>query len=155
MVENQPIVTVEVLPARKKLLGMSLGRSRAPGIKPGMDLYVSSQLPDGRELRRVMEGDTQLGHASCLQSGQRVPEGKHFHGTPAQETGADYCAVEPMNCTALRRWLYTIALAVPGFTVLTPLGIMVTTAHQWLGAVLLALAVMHLAWTYRRLSPAP
>lgn len=76
------------------------------------------------EIDTVMEDDTQLGHSSCLQSGQRIPKGKHFHGTPAQETSADYCAVEPMNCTALRRWLYTIALAIPAFAVLAPLTIM-------------------------------
>ena len=33
-----------------------------------------------------MGDDTQLGHASSLQSGQRVPDGKHYHGSPAVET---------------------------------------------------------------------
>ena len=51
-----------------------------------------------------MEDDTQLGHASSLQSGQRVPRGKHYHGSPGQETTADYCTVaRRRTCTPLRR----------------------------------------------------
>ncbi len=59
------------------------------------------------DINTVMENDTQLGHASSLQFGQRVPQGKHYQGSPAQETTADYRSVEPMKCTALRRWLYS------------------------------------------------
>ncbi len=76
------------------------------------------------EIDTVMEDDTQLGHASALHRGQRITQGKHYHGTPAEETKADYCSVEPMSCTALRRWLYTIALAIPLFAVMAPLTIM-------------------------------
>ncbi len=50
----------------------------------------------------------QLGHASSLQSGQRIPPGKRCHGSPAQETTADYSFVGPMNCTPLRRALFSI-----------------------------------------------
>jgi non-ribosomal peptide synthetase-like protein len=49
----------------------------------------------------------QLGHASSLQSGQRVPAGKCYHGSPAQETSADYRFVEARNCTPLRRALFS------------------------------------------------
>ena len=42
------------------------------------------------DIDTAMEDDAQLGHASSLQSGQRVPNGKHYHGSPAQETTADY-----------------------------------------------------------------
>ena len=38
------------------------------------------------DIDTAMGDDTQLGHASSLQSGQRVPDGKHYHGSPAQET---------------------------------------------------------------------
>ena len=38
------------------------------------------------DIDTAMGNDTQLGHASSLQSGQRVPDGKHYHGSPAQET---------------------------------------------------------------------
>ena len=38
------------------------------------------------DIDTAMGNDTQLGHASSLQSGQRVPDGKRYHGSPAQET---------------------------------------------------------------------
>ena len=41
------------------------------------------------DINTVMEDDTQLGHASSLHDGQRVPRGKHYHGSPAQETSAE------------------------------------------------------------------
>ncbi len=43
------------------------------------------------DINTVMEDDTQLGHASSLHNGQRIPKGKHYHGCPAQETTANYC----------------------------------------------------------------
>jgi non-ribosomal peptide synthetase-like protein len=76
------------------------------------------------EMDTAMEDDTQLGHSSALQTGQRVPEGKHFHGTPAEETSANYCDVASMNCTALRRWVYTIALGIPLFGIIVPILLM-------------------------------
>ena len=58
------------------------------------------------DINTTMEDNTQLGHASSLHNGQRIPKGKHYHGCPAQETTANYCAVEPMDCTQQRRWIY-------------------------------------------------
>ena len=46
------------------------------------------------DIDTVMGDDTQLGHASSLQSGQRVPDGKRYHGSPAVETTSDYCPIE-------------------------------------------------------------
>ncbi|MEM9439813.1 MAG: Pls/PosA family non-ribosomal peptide synthetase, partial [Pseudomonadota bacterium] len=60
------------------------------------------------DINTVMEDDTQLGHASSLHEGQRVPKGKHYHGCRAVETKANYCPVEPMHCSTLRRWLYPL-----------------------------------------------
>ncbi len=70
------------------------------------------------DVNTVMEDDTQLGHASSLHEGQRVPRGKHYHGTPAQETTADYCPVEPRVCTPLRRWTYAAVLLAGTFALL-------------------------------------
>ena len=70
------------------------------------------------DINTAMEDGTQLGHASSLQVGQRVPKGKHYHGSPAQETTADYCSVEQRSCTSLRRWLYSGAqIAIAAFIV--------------------------------------
>ena len=69
------------------------------------------------DINTVMEDNTQLGHASSLHDGQRVPEGKHYHGCPAVETSADYCTVEPMTCSGLRRWTYAMIPVIFGFLI--------------------------------------
>ena len=55
------------------------------------------------DIDAAMGDDTQLGHASSLQSGQRIPDGKRYHGSPAQETTSNYCPIENTPCSAFRR----------------------------------------------------
>src|SRR5205823_3530782 len=50
------------------------------------------------DIDTAMGDGTQLGHASSLQSGQRVPDGKRYHGSPAVETASDYCPIESREC---------------------------------------------------------
>ena len=93
------------------------------------------------EIDSVLGDGSQLGHSSCLSRGQRVPDGKRYHGTPAQETTTNYCRVEPQSCTALRRWLYTaifVALGLP----FVPLPVIIVYyvfpyLYAWSGAALL------------------
>ena len=54
------------------------------------------------DIDTAMGDDTQLGHASSLQSGQRVPDGKRYHGSPAVETTSDYCPIESREVGTLR-----------------------------------------------------
>ena len=64
------------------------------------------------DIDTAMGDNTQLGHASSLQSGQRVPDGKRYHGSPAIETTSDYCPIERMDCGVLRSIVYsTLELA--------------------------------------------
>ena len=58
------------------------------------------------DIDTAMGDNTQLGHASSLQSGQRVPDGKRYHGSPAVETSSDFCPIEGKNGVALRGALY-------------------------------------------------
>ncbi len=53
-----------------------------------------------------MGDGAQLGHASSLQSGQRVPDGKRYHGSPAVETQSDYCPLPAADRSMLRRGTY-------------------------------------------------
>ena len=48
----------------------------------------------------------QLGHASCLQSGQSIPAGGRAHGVPAVPTTADYCPIESVPSTLLQRTVF-------------------------------------------------
>jgi non-ribosomal peptide synthetase-like protein len=59
------------------------------------------------DIDTTMGDDTQLGHASSLQSGQHVPDGRHYHGSPAVETTSDYCPIESREISALRSAFYT------------------------------------------------
>ncbi len=68
------------------------------------------------DINTGMGDGTQLGHASSLHEGQRLPAGKHFHGCRAVETEADYCPVEPMRCSTLRRWLYPLTFLALGIS---------------------------------------
>ncbi|MFF7981743.1 Pls/PosA family non-ribosomal peptide synthetase [Streptomyces sp. NPDC007901] len=45
----------------------------------------------------------QLGHSSALHRGQAVPDGEHWHGSPAEPTRVDYVRVAPAPCGTLRR----------------------------------------------------
>ena len=76
-----------------------------------------------------MGNDTQLGHASSLQSGQRVPDGKRYHGSPAIETSADYCPIESRHCSPFRRVSY-VSLQIFAGLLLAPLGIF-TVNYYW------------------------
>ena len=71
----------------------------------GKDVFIGE--------KTVLDIDTslgdgaQLGHASSFHAGQAVPEGAHWHGSPAQPTDADYRTVEPAPCSTVRRVTYS------------------------------------------------
>jgi non-ribosomal peptide synthetase-like protein len=81
------------------------------------------------DIDTVMGDDTQLGHASSLQSGQRVPEGKRYHGSPAVETTADYCPIESRDCGVLRTAFYASVELAALILVAVPLPIL--AYHLW------------------------
>jgi non-ribosomal peptide synthetase-like protein len=70
---------------------VTLGRNVFIGEKSVLDINTS------------MGDVSQLGHASALYSGQTVPVGQRWHGSPAQRTTLNYARVTQARCTALRR----------------------------------------------------
>lgn len=77
------------------------------------------------DIHTRMEDNTQLGHASCLCEGQVVPQGKHYHGNPAEETTIDFAsdvnAQNPLQVTALRRFIYSLGQLLNVFLGTVPL----------------------------------
>ena len=49
---------------------------------------------------------SQLGHTSSLYESQDVPDGQHWHGSPAQPTDVDYRSVAPLPTGPLRGLVY-------------------------------------------------
>ncbi|WP_051789462.1 Pls/PosA family non-ribosomal peptide synthetase [Streptomyces sp. NRRL S-1022] len=85
------------------------GRIQTGRVTLGRDVYVGE--------KTVLDIDTslgdgaQLGHASALHSGQAVPDGEHWHGSPAEPTRVDYLRVAPARCgTARRVWFGALTL---------------------------------------------
>jgi non-ribosomal peptide synthetase-like protein len=70
---------------------VTLGRNVFIGEKSVLDINTS------------MGDVSQLGHASALYSGQAVPVGQRWHGSPAQRTNLNYARVTPVRCSTLRR----------------------------------------------------
>src|SRR5205807_5890296 len=57
---------------------VTLGREVFVGERSVLDIHTS------------MGNGAQLGHASALHSGQTVPQGERWHGSPAQRTDVNY-----------------------------------------------------------------
>jgi non-ribosomal peptide synthetase-like protein len=70
---------------------VTLGRNVFVGEKTVLDINTS--MGDG----------AQLGHASSLQSGQSVPAGERWHGSPGRRAEVNYLRVPPAPCSTLRR----------------------------------------------------
>jgi non-ribosomal peptide synthetase-like protein len=67
------------------------------------------------DINTTIGAGAELGHASALHSGQRIPAAQVWHGCPAEPAGADcrYLKVAPARCGAVRRASYaTIRLIV-------------------------------------------
>lgn len=117
------------------------------------------------EIASVLGDRAQLGHASSLQSGQTVPPGERWHGSPAQPVSGDedYRAVPPLPSARRRRagagLLRLALLAAIAGPLEALLGTVLLTHPRWLerlpaplvpavaGAVLLGLLVLALALT--------
>ncbi|MFD2250779.1 non-ribosomal peptide synthetase-like protein [Pseudochelatococcus lubricantis] len=83
------------------------------------------------DIHTAMGDGAQLGHASSLQSGQSVPAGETWHGSPAVPTTADYRKVPDMPCSKARRILYEAVQLVGLFAVVTPLPLLFLSAWEY------------------------
>jgi non-ribosomal peptide synthetase-like protein len=87
---------------------VSLGENAFVGDRAVLDIGTS--VGDG----------AQLGHASTLHTGQAVPTGERWHGSPAQPTTSDYQRIEPADCSTWRRAGYGTAQVLTALLVYLP-----------------------------------
>ncbi|MFF8782248.1 Pls/PosA family non-ribosomal peptide synthetase [Streptomyces sp. NPDC015140] len=66
---------------------------------------------------------SQLGHASSLHTGQAVPDGERWYGSPAQPGGPDFRRVEPAPCGTARRAGYGTVLLLTALLVYLPVAV--------------------------------
>ena len=76
---------------------MTLGRDVIVG--EGSVLDIDTSLGDG----------SQLGHRSTLYTGQAVPDGERWHGSPGRRTEVDYATVEPTPYRPWRRGWFAVS----------------------------------------------
>jgi non-ribosomal peptide synthetase-like protein len=105
-----------------------IGRNAFIGEKSVLDIDTS------------MGDVSQLGHASALHSGQMVPAGQRWHGSPAQRTDLNYVRVTSARCGTLRRVRFCALTLLCVFLLYLPLiegGVfLLLTAVPMLGKVL-------------------
>ncbi|MEU0005919.1 Pls/PosA family non-ribosomal peptide synthetase [Streptomyces sp. NPDC006314] len=85
------------------------GRIQTGRITLGRDVFIGEKTV--LDIGTSMGDGAQLGHSSALHSGQAVPDGEHWHGSPAEPTHIDYVRIAPAGCgTARRAWFGLVTL---------------------------------------------
>jgi non-ribosomal peptide synthetase-like protein len=77
------------------------GRIETGAVTLGRDVFIGEKAV--LDINTSMGDGAQLGHTSALHSGQAVPAGERWHGSPAQRTDVNYQRVAPARCGTLRR----------------------------------------------------
>ncbi len=95
------------------------------------------------DIDTAMGDGAQLGHSSSLQKGQRVPDGRRYHGSPAVQTQSDYCPVAPMDCSTLRRGVYAGLQLVGVVGVASPFSILMLNYWYEIFARLTGVPAVH------------
>lgn len=80
------------------------GRIEIGSVTLGRDVFVGEM--SVLDINTLMGDGAQLGHTSSLHSGQSVPAGERWHGSPARRTDTNYLRVAPAACGKLRRATY-------------------------------------------------
>lgn len=105
---------------------VTLGRDVFVGEKTVLDIDTS--MGDG----------SQIGHASALYSGQRVPPGERWHGSPGRRTELNYLTVPPARGGRLRRFTFSALTLFSLLFLYLPLaegGFYLLTTTTWAGNV--------------------
>lgn len=85
------------------------GRIQTGRVTLGDGVFVGEQTV--LDIDTSMGEGAQLGHSSALHRFQGVPDGEHWHGSPAEPTRTDYVRVAPARCgTARRAWFGSLTL---------------------------------------------
>ena len=137
--KNSSFICYRAIPGTIEKGPVTLGRNVLVSEKTTFDIGTS------------MGDDTQLGHASSLQTLQAVPDGQRWHGSPAERTNTEYRRVPAMNCSTRRRVIFSLLQLFNRFVLVVPVGVLglasflpsyLDTGHLQLGSGLFFLDLM-------------
>ncbi|MER5185488.1 Pls/PosA family non-ribosomal peptide synthetase [Streptomyces sp. NPDC002896] len=97
------------------------GRIQTGRVTIGRDAFIGEKTV--LDIDTAVGDGAQLGHASSLHTGQVVPTGESWHGSPAQRTETDHVRVPPATCGTPRRTLYGLATLLQIFCLVVPLAV--------------------------------
>ncbi|MFD4762578.1 Pls/PosA family non-ribosomal peptide synthetase [Streptomyces sp. NPDC058439] len=95
------------------------GRIQTGRVTLGRDVFIGEKTV--LDIDTSMGDGAQLGHTSTLYSGQAVPDGQRWHGSPAQLTQHDYLRIGPAPCGTLRRAGFGLITVLQLFFLYVPL----------------------------------
>jgi non-ribosomal peptide synthetase-like protein len=95
------------------------GRIEIGPVTLGRDVFVGEM--SVLDIDTAMGDGAQLGHVSALHSGQTVPAGERWHGSPAVRTDTQFLRVPPAPCGRLRRAAAAVFTLIGILFVLAPL----------------------------------
>jgi non-ribosomal peptide synthetase-like protein len=95
------------------------GRIETGTVTLGRDVFIGEKTV--LDINTSMGDGAQLGHASALHSGQAVPAGERWHGSPAQRTDVNYLRVAPAPSGTLRRVSFCASTLLAIFFLYLPL----------------------------------
>ncbi|MEU9760533.1 Pls/PosA family non-ribosomal peptide synthetase [Streptomyces sp. NPDC047987] len=97
------------------------GRIQTGRVTLGRDVFIGEKTV--LDIDTSMGDGAQLGHTSTLYSGQAVPDGQRWHGSPAQPTQHDYLRIGPATCGTLRRAGFGLITVLQLFLLYVPLSV--------------------------------
>ncbi|MEU2060838.1 Pls/PosA family non-ribosomal peptide synthetase [Streptomyces sp. NPDC013455] len=97
------------------------GRIQTGRVTLGRDVFIGEKTV--LDIDTSMGDGTQLGHSSALHRGQAIPDGEHWHGSPAEPTPVDYLRVEPARCGTVRRAWFGLATIIQLVFLYLPLAV--------------------------------
>ncbi|MGW5481996.1 Pls/PosA family non-ribosomal peptide synthetase [Streptomyces sp. NPDC004008] len=97
------------------------GRIRTGPVTLGSNVVIGEKTV--LDIDTFVGDSARLGHASSLHSGQRIPDGGYWHGSPAQPARTAAGRVPPARCGTVRRTAYAVMTLVQVLFVVVPLAV--------------------------------
>lgn len=129
------------------------GRIQTGSVTLGKDVFVGEGCV--LDIDTAMGDGAELGHASSLQTGQTVPAGECWHGSPAQPAQVSYRRVPPAPCGVLRRAMFGFGQLATMLGLWLPIGFgmaaIVLDEFSWIDHLILDTEPMAFTtWTFYR-----